>query len=315
MGGTPAATQGRPRVPIWLKVILALVALALLFVAYLFLGWLVALLVPLFLWRDWLGARSWLHARLPIARGVNPGPLALVTLAVFGSLWVGSLAAVSSGSSQSSPTPAPSASPISQAELEKSGTGTPTPLAPTATVPPATPTPPPTATAQPTVGPATQTPVPALGKSEAGSAAPTATVPARAATQPTPPPTSPPVPTVTPTPRPAVPSPTPTPATTAHTATAWVSVPNPSQRSPNTVFGKLVSGSVGAAGAQMYAVAHYKSTNTRIPESGTVPTGTDGVASAVFNVGGASSGYTVVVDVYLTYQGQTYKTTTSFTPK
>jgi hypothetical protein len=65
----------------------------------------------------------------------------------------------------------------------------------------------------------------------------------------------------------------------------------------------------------MYCVAHYKTTNTRWPENGFEVTGGDGTASVTFNTGGATSGYTVAVDVYLIYGGQTYHAVTSFTPQ
>ncbi len=81
------------------------------------------------------------------------------------------------------------------------------------------------------------------------------------------------------------------------------------------MFGQLTRDGVGIAGAQMYCVVHYKTTDHRWPESGFETTGEDGTASVTFNIGGASSGYTVDVDVYLIYEGQTYRAVTSFTPQ
>lgn len=125
------------------------------------------------------------------------------------------------------------------------------------------------------------------------------------------PPTVTPIPTDTP-----IPVPTATPQLVAsYQASAWVSVPNPSRRSNQTVFGQLTRDGVGVAGAQMYCVVHYKTTDHRWPESGFEITGGDGVASVTFNIGGASSGYTVEVDVYLIHEGQTYRAVTSFTPQ
>jgi hypothetical protein len=43
--------------------------------------------------------------------------------------------------------------------------------------------------------------------------------------------------------------------------------------------------------------------------------GGDGVGQITFNIGGASSGYTVRVDVTISHNGQTYNTNTSFTPQ
>jgi hypothetical protein len=111
-----------------------------------------------------------------------------------------------------------------------------------------------------------------------------------------------------------LPTSTPQPAAN-YQASAWVSVSNPGKGSKQTVFGKLTRDGAGVAGAQMYCVAHYKTTDTRWPESGVQVTGGDGVASVTFSIGGATSGYTVSVDVYLIYGGQTYHAVTSFTPQ
>ena len=72
---------------------------------------------------------------------------------------------------------------------------------------------------------------------------------------------------------------------------------------------------MGVAGAQMYCVVNYKTTDHRWPENGFEMTGGDGVASITFSIGGATSGYTVDVDVYLIYEGKTYRAATSFTPQ
>ncbi len=96
---------------------------------------------------------------------------------------------------------------------------------------------------------------------------------------------------------------------------AWVFIPDPDKQSNQTVFGKLTKDGAGVVGAQMYCVAHYKTTTSRWPEVGQQVTSEDGVASVTFNIGAAAANVTVDVDVYLTYEGKTYQATTSFTPR
>jgi hypothetical protein len=70
----------------------------------------------------------------------------------------------------------------------------------------------------------------------------------------------------------------------------------------------LIANGQPVVGAQASGVAHYKTTTTAL---GPATTGSDGVAAITFSVGGASSGFTVVVDV--TVNG--VQTSTSFTPQ
>lgn len=67
----------------------------------------------------------------------------------------------------------------------------------------------------------------------------------------------------------------------------------------------------------MYCIVHYLSYDRRWPEGEGVfaITDNDGVASTTFSIGGATPGHTVPVDVYISYAGQTYHATTSFTPQ
>jgi hypothetical protein len=116
--------------------------------------------------------------------------------------------------------------------------------------------------------------------------------------------------TTAPTPQPSVPNPqapcdanAPAPANGAQ---AWMSVPNPPRFSTTSVCARLISGGQVVA-TTMHATAHYKSTNTDL---GNAATGADGVAHIAFNIGGATAGYTVVVDG--TIGGQSFST--SFTP-
>jgi hypothetical protein len=117
--------------------------------------------------------------------------------------------------------------------------------------------------------------------------------------------------TATPTEQPSIPAPeapcdqnAPAPAEGAQ---AWMTVPNPSRFSFTTVCARRIQGGQVVTGAAMTAVAHYKSKDTDL---GATTSGADGVGHLTFNIGGATVGYTVVVDV--TIGGQS--TSTSFTP-
>jgi hypothetical protein len=90
-------------------------------------------------------------------------------------------------------------------------------------------------------------------------------------------------------------------------AQAWMTRRFPSQLSDTTVCARLIRDGKVVRGISMEATAHYKTKDTYL---GRATVGADGVAHRTFNVGGATSGYTVVVDV--TIDG--VKTTTSFTP-
>lgn len=122
----------------------------------------------------------------------------------------------------------------------------------------------------------------------------------------------PPTPTLRPptvTPIPLKPSP---PAEPTFRVTASVSNPSPRQSSQMTVAGQLTRDGQGVAGAAMRAIWHYRTTSPTC-EGG--PTGADGKASCSRNIGGATSGFTVRIEVIFEYQGRTYKGETSFTPQ
>lgn len=122
-------------------------------------------------------------------------------------------------------------------------------------------------------------------------------------------------PTATPTPipteQPSIPTPQPpcdqnAPAP-AEGAQAWMTVQNPARFSNTSVCARLIQGGQVITGATMSATAHYKSKDTNL---GATTSGADGVGHLTFNIGGASAGYTVVVDVAIGGQS----TSTSFTP-
>lgn len=94
------------------------------------------------------------------------------------------------------------------------------------------------------------------------------------------------------------------------TITAYMSDPHPQKNTNVAVYGKLMVNGFPANGATMNTTWHYKTTTSNC--SGVA--GPDGIASCVKNVGNVTIGFTVVVDVTMTYNGQNYYATTSFTP-
>lgn len=110
---------------------------------------------------------------------------------------------------------------------------------------------------------------------------------------------------------------TPTPTATATSqpghieVTAWVSDANPAKHSDVTVYGKITQGGVGISGVPMEATWHYRTTTSYC--SGV--SNNSGIASCSRNIGNATSGYYVRIDVAMTYGGRTYYASTGFTPR
>ncbi|TAM90509.1 MAG: hypothetical protein EPN43_05560 [Jatrophihabitans sp.] len=92
----------------------------------------------------------------------------------------------------------------------------------------------------------------------------------------------------------------------AATCTASMSVSDPSQNSTTDV---IVS--TGVPGAQVSATAHYKSTDT----TRTGVAGSDGTARIPFDVGRATMGYQVQVEVTVSANGSSRSCGTAFTPQ
>jgi hypothetical protein len=90
-------------------------------------------------------------------------------------------------------------------------------------------------------------------------------------------------------------------------AQAWMTITSPARYSDTTLCARLIVDGHVVSGATASGLAHYKSTNTAL---GPATTGADGVAHMTFSIGGATAGYTVVVDA--TVGGQYAQT--SFTP-
>ena len=156
------------------RVVLALAALALALLLYLLLGPLVAIVLAVLIWRDWLGVRRRLVSLVPFLGQTTGGRLGAATLIVLVLVWWFLISAVA-GSAPPSPTitpvavaagavpattvpatatPAAPVSPATTTPLPPTST----PALPTSTPPPPTATPPPaTATPQPTPSPSPPT--------------------------------------------------------------------------------------------------------------------------------------------------------------
>jgi hypothetical protein len=91
-------------------------------------------------------------------------------------------------------------------------------------------------------------------------------------------------------------------------AQAWMTVPIPARYSNTTLCVRLIVGNRIVSGATASGVAHYRTKDTAL---GPATTGDDGIAQMTFNIGGATSGYTVVVDAIV----NGYHAQTSFTPQ
>jgi hypothetical protein len=97
------------------------------------------------------------------------------------------------------------------------------------------------------------------------------------------------------------------------TMSATVSNAAPSQNETVTVTAKLADADGnGVAGATMHTVWHYKTT-TSTCDGG--PTDANGTVSCARDIGRATKGAPVQIDVILTLGGQTYQAGASFVPR
>ncbi len=94
------------------------------------------------------------------------------------------------------------------------------------------------------------------------------------------------------------------------TVSASVSNPSPARYTVVTVYGQLIVRGLPAVGATMTTTWHYKTTTVGCSDT----TDNSGQASCSRGIGNATVGYRVVIEVIFTYNGQTYSTSTSFTP-
>lgn len=100
-------------------------------------------------------------------------------------------------------------------------------------------------------------------------------------------------------------------STSGNSVQACVDKPTPTDNSTVTVFGRLVVSGQAVSGVVMNTSWHYKTVTSSC--SGT--TDSNGVASCARDISRATKGYTVEIDVSFGYNGQTYTTSTSFTPQ
>jgi hypothetical protein len=87
---------------------------------------------------------------------------------------------------------------------------------------------------------------------------------------------------------------------------AWTLFSRTQANSIQGVYAKLIRGEEGVAGAQMYALTHYGGRDHRYPEEGYAITDEKGIASVSFSAADALPEETVLVDVYVIYDGTTY---------
>lgn len=112
------------------------------------------------------------------------------------------------------------------------------------------------------------------------------------------------------------PLPTSTPVPIYCAASASVSDPTPRRDSTMQVYVTFTCNGQGVRNAQTYAIAHYRAGDDREPDGDPKTTNSSGQATIEFEVPrNAARGYTVTVDVYVSYQGNLYQTRTSFTPR
>lgn len=123
----------------------------------------------------------------------------------------------------------------------------------------------------------------------------------------------------------AVPSPAPTAAAAPPPAaqapgpvrpTARVSNAAPPRRSEISVVMRLTRDNRPVPNAPVYLVAHYRTVDERFPAGdATVPTNDQGEATITFNIGDATAGFQVNVDVIAQVEGETVQTQVSYIPR
>ena len=118
----------------------------------------------------------------------------------------------------------------------------------------------------------------------------------------------------------STPPPEPTASATAATApvrtAVRVSNPSPPRRSEISVSVRFTRDDKPISGVPVYLVAHYKTIEERFPENeGNVQTNVNGEATITFNIGDATAGFPVNVDVIGTVDGQPVQAQTTFLPR
>lgn len=99
-------------------------------------------------------------------------------------------------------------------------------------------------------------------------------------------------------------------------ATARVNNPAPARRTEIGVIMRLTRDNQPLRNVPVYAIAHYRTVDERFPENnGTVATNDLGEATITFNIGDATAGFPVNVDVIAAVDGEEVKAQTSFVPR
>jgi curved DNA-binding protein CbpA len=98
-------------------------------------------------------------------------------------------------------------------------------------------------------------------------------------------------------------------------STISVSNPQPFRNTPVNVVAKLRRNGQPAANVDVWATVKYRTVTLRWPQTGTVRTDQTGTATITLNVGNATPGYEVGVDVRAQVDGQELSWPASFTPR
>ena len=98
----------------------------------------------------------------------------------------------------------------------------------------------------------------------------------------------------------------------SYQVSAYLLDSDPPAGSSAILIGKLTNNGQGVTGAWMTTTWRYRTTTTTCVGG---PSQADGLMYCADKVAEDSRGFTVVVDVAITYEGQTFTTTTSFTPR
>jgi hypothetical protein len=98
-------------------------------------------------------------------------------------------------------------------------------------------------------------------------------------------------------------------------STVTVASANPPANSPQTVFVRLRRDGQPAANVEVFSTVQYRTTQERWPGTGTLRTDASGAAAITFNVGPATPGYPVEVQVFALVDDQQLSWTTTFTPR
>lgn len=112
------------------------------------------------------------------------------------------------------------------------------------------------------------------------------------------------------------PEPTTVPLERQYLGSVLIEPPDPVQGSVVTVTVRVQRNGQPVAGIPVYLVAHFRTVNERWPAGGgTVRTDAQGTARIPFNIGPATPGYTVRVEVVGVMNGQEITWSGSFTPR